>query len=82
MIVYIFGVIDLFCLVNFVLLRIVEDNWKEFDFVIVDILRDNYYVDDLFKFMLILESVIMLMWELIEFCVKGGFNFMKFMSNN
>lgn len=34
------------CSANFALLRTAEDNWKEFDPVTVDTLRENYDVDD------------------------------------
>ncbi|XP_068684275.1 uncharacterized protein [Montipora foliosa] len=82
MTVHIFGATDSPCSANFALLRTAENNWKEFDPVTVDTLRDNYYVDDLLKSMPTPERAITLMRELIELCAKGGFNLTKFMSNN
>ena len=82
MTVHIFGATDSPCSANFALLRTAEDNWKEFDPVTVDTLRDNYYVDDLLESMPTPESAITLMRELIELCAKGGFNLTKFMNNN
>ncbi|XP_068712985.1 uncharacterized protein [Montipora foliosa] len=82
MTVHIFGDTDSTCSANFALLRTGEDNWREFDPVTADTLRDNYYVDDLLKSMPTPESAITLMRELTELCAKGGFNLTKVMSNN
>lgn len=64
MIVYIFGVIDFFCMVNLMLKRIVDDNENDFDFIILEILRCNCYVDDVLWssiYVFMLEVVIKLL---------------------
>lgn len=50
MIVYLFGVMFFFGCVNFVLKFIVDDYEVEFGMVVVNFLRNDFYVDDGLKF--------------------------------
>lgn len=56
--VYFFGVIFFLSCVVFVLRCIVIDNLDKFELEVILIVRNNFYVDDLLKFVLIEEGVI------------------------
>lgn len=56
--VYFFGVGLLLGCFNFVLKCIVEDGEKEFGVRVVEILKKNFYVDDVLKLVLIEKDVI------------------------
>ena len=82
MMVHIFGAADSPCSANSVLLRTADYNEGSFDPVTMDTLRHNFYVDDPLKSVPTPEDAITLMEQLTELCAKGGFNLMKFVSNN
>lgn len=58
MIVYFFGVGLFLGCFNFVLKCIVEDGEREFGVKVVEILRKNFYVDDVLSLVLIEKDVV------------------------
>lgn len=51
MLVMIFGVVFFFCIVNYVLRKIVDDNCEDssFSFEMIEAVKRNFYMDDFFK---------------------------------
>ena len=82
MTVHIFGAADSTCSANCILLRTADDNEGSFGPVTTDTLTHNVYVDHLLKSVPIPEEAITLMEKLIELCAEGGFNLVKFVTNN
>lgn len=82
MIVYVFGVIDLLCCVNYSFKRIVEDNWDKYDFIVIDIVLRYFYVDDMLRVLKNEEIVIWVVNDLMLLFVRGGFRLIKFMLNS
>lgn len=80
--VYIFGVIFFFCVVNFVLRRIVCDNVKGFSFEVFVIVERNFYVDDVLLLFSDEDFVIKGVFNLVEILGCGGFCLIKFMFNS
>lgn len=62
MVVYLFGVVLLLSVVNFVFKWIVRDNEDKYGILVVDMLWNNFYVDDCLCFVSLEGKVV----ELIE----------------
>lgn len=82
MIVYLFGGGFLLGCLNFAFKRIVGDSEVEFGVKVVETFKKNFYVDDVLKLVSIEEDVIEFVYNVKNMCVKGGFNFTKFVSNS
>ena len=82
MTVHIFGATDSPCAANFTLRRSADDNAKAFDPAAVETVKRNFYVDDLLKSVGTPTEAITLADQLVKLCAKGGFNLIKFQSND
>ena len=61
--------------------RLAIDNEKKFVEVATATFKKKFYVDDLLKSVLNADKACQLIEDVINMCAKGGFNLMKFTSN-
>ncbi len=82
MTVHLFGVTSSPSCANFALRRCGEDNMKEFSPQALNIIMNNFYVDDCLASVASEEDAITLYHELRAMCFKGGFLLNKWISNS
>jgi len=68
--------------VNFALKRIASDHEQEFGHEEANFVRDNFYVDDGLKSVLMVPKAIKLIQNTRKLCAKGGLCLHKFTSNS
>ncbi|XP_028413873.1 uncharacterized protein LOC114536722 [Dendronephthya gigantea] len=81
MLVHIFGAKSSPCCANKALLQTADDNETKYGKDVADIVRHNFYVDDLLKSTGTVEDATRLARNLIDLLAEGGFRLTKFMSN-
>lgn len=82
MIVYLFVVTFFLGCLNFIFKLIVNDNERDIGFIVVNVFREDFYVDDGFKSVLLVDEVVQLIEDVKEMCKRGGFRFYKFIFNS
>ena len=82
MCVHLFGAISSPSCANFALRQAAIDNTSRFGIETADILKKDFYVDDLLKSKDGEEDTIEMLTDVQEICALGGFNLTKFTSNN
>ena len=81
MLVHIFGAKVSPCCANRALKQTAEDNETKYGKFVTDVVRRNFYVDDLLKSTVTVEQAIELPLKLIALLKEGGFRLTKFPSN-
>ena len=81
MLVHIFGAKSSPCCANRALKQTADDNETKYGKLVTDVVRRNFYVDDLLKSTVTVEQAIELALKLIALLKEGGFRLTKFPSN-
>ena len=81
MLVHIFGAKSSPCCANKALLQTADDNELKYGKDVAEVVRRNFYVDDLLKSTATDEEAIDLALKLIDMLAEGGFRLTKFLSN-
>lgn len=81
MLVHIFGAKSSPCCANKALKQTADDNETKYGKSVADVVRRNFYVDDLLKSTVTVEQAIDLALKLIALLQEGGFRLTKFLSN-
>ena len=81
MLVLIFGAKSSPCCANRALKQTADDNETKYSKFVADVVRRNFYVDDLLKSTVTVEQAIELALKLIALLQEGDFRLMKFLSN-
>ena len=79
--VHIFGAKSSPCCANRALKETANDNEAKYGKLVADVVRRNFYVDDLLKSTTTVEQAIDLSLKLISLLQEGGFRLTKFLSN-
>ena len=79
--VHIFGTKSSPCCANRALKETANDNEAKYGELVADVVRRNFYVDDLLKSTTTVEQAIDLSLKLISLLQEGGFRLTKFLSN-
>ena len=82
MLVHIFGATSSPCCANRSVRQTADDNEDRFSPEVINIVRRNFYVDDVLKSVPNEESAIRLAEQLIQLMKEGGFHLTKFASNS
>ena len=82
MLVHIFGATSSPCCANRSVRQTADDNEDRFSPEVINIVRRNFYVDDVLKSVPNEESAIRLAEQLIQLMREGGFHLTKFASNS
>ena len=80
--VHLFGALSSPSCANFALRQAAADNESKFGMETANILRNDFYVDDLLKSIADEEEAIEMLENVQEMCALGGFNLTKFTSNS
>lgn len=67
---------------NYALRRSAEDNKNTFDVAVVDIVLNNFYVDDCLRSVATEQEAVKLLQGLKAICQTGGFRLTKLTTNN
>ncbi|XP_077974458.1 uncharacterized protein LOC144430402 [Styela clava] len=67
---------------NYALKQSAEDNKHDFDISVINAINDSFYVDDFFDSRPNAESAVSLVKNISAVCAKGGFEVLKWISNN
>ncbi len=81
MLVHIFGAKSSPCCANKALLKTADDNESKYGKDVAEVVRRNFYVDDLLKSTETVEKATEQALKLIDLLAQGGFRLTKFMSN-
>ena len=79
---HVFGGLSSASCANYALKRTANDNVEKFGFEASEVVRDNFYVDDLLKSVDDLEKAKTIVKNVISVCKSGGFHLIKFISND
>ena len=79
---HVFGGVSSASCANYALKRTANDNVEKFGFEASEVVRDNFYVDDLLKSVDDLEKAKTIVKNVISVCKSGGFHLTKFISND
>lgn len=82
MVVHIFSATSSSSCASYGLRRAAEDNSDQFSFTAVNMVLQNFYVDDCLKSMETEEEAVRLYKDLKAICLRGGFKVMKWISNS
>ena len=82
MCVHIFGKVDSPCCANWALKRTAIDNKSKFSLRAIKAVLECFYMDDYVDSFPDLEAAIKVIVEVIQLLKLGGFNLIKFVSNN
>lgn len=82
MCVHVFGGLSSMGCVNFALLRTADDNKEEYGAEAAEVLKKDFYVDDMAKSVANDVEAINLIKNVIEMCKAGGFNLTKIMCSS
>ena len=82
MLVHIFGAKSSPCCANKALLQTADDNELKYGREVADVVRRNFYMDDLLKSTTTTEKATELALKLIDLLAQGEFRLTKFMSNH
>ena len=82
MLVHLFGATSSPSCANFALRRTADDNENDFDSMIVDTVKKNFYVDDCLKSVRKDEEAVALIYGLMKLVGRGGFHLTKWVSNS
>ena len=82
MLVHVFGAKSSPCCANKALLQTADDNELKYGREVADVVRRNFYMDDLLKSTTTTEKATELALKLIDLLAQGGFRLTKFMSNH
>ena len=82
MLVDLFGATSSPSCANFALRRTADDNSNDFDSMIVDTVKKNFYVDDCLKSVRKDEEGVALIRGLTKLLARGGFHLTKWVSNS
>ena len=80
--VYVFGGASSLSCSNYALRKTAADNETKYGTKVAEILRNNFYVDDMLKSVSNEETAIKLIRGIRKICADGGFHLTKFASNN
>ena len=67
---------------NYTLKRTTTDNADQYVQEVAEVVRSNFYVDDLLKSVDDPKTAVILVKNVVDMCKSGGFNLTKFISNN
>ena len=67
---------------NYALKKTAADNSHQYGSDVTNILRRNFYVDDMLKSFATTDTAIEMIHNVRELCRQGGFNLTKFSSND
>ena len=80
--VHLFGALSSPSCANFALRQTATDNEEELGSETADVLRNDFYVDDLLKSVEDENEAVSMICKVQKMCDSGGFNLTKFVSNN
>ena len=80
--VHLFGALSSPSCANFALRQTATDNESKFGSETANVLRSDFYVDDLLKSMEDEDEAVSMVSNVRKMCESGGFNLTKFVSNN
>ena len=82
MLLHLFGATSSSCCANFALRKTADDNKEDFDKIITDTVKRNFYVDDCLKAVRDEKEGVLVSSKLPELLDRGGFHLHKWVSNS